>query len=52
MDFSMVENAIMAVLMNDDNQPVILKMDSDKDKAKSSGHVNKHLEYVRELRNC
>jgi adenosylmethionine-8-amino-7-oxononanoate aminotransferase len=46
-----VEKPISAILMNCDNQTVIAKVNSANDNVKSTGHVKRHLKFVRKLRN-
>jgi hypothetical protein len=51
LDLPVVENPILAILMNCDNQTVINKVNSAKDNAKSTRHVKRRLKSVRKLRN-
>jgi len=41
MDLPVVEEPVLAILMNCDNQTVIVKVNSAKDNAKSSRHVKR-----------
>jgi hypothetical protein len=51
MELPVVEKLILVILMNCDNQIVIVKVKSSKDKMKSSRHVKRRLKSVRKLRN-
>jgi len=51
LDFTMVVEPILVILMNCDNQMVIVKERSTKDNVKSTRHVKKHLKSIRKLRN-
>ncbi|WVZ98911.1 LOW QUALITY PROTEIN: hypothetical protein U9M48_044281 [Paspalum notatum var. saurae] len=50
MDLPVVEKPIPAILMNCDNQTAIAKVNSDKEKAKSSRHVRRRVKSVRKMR--
>jgi hypothetical protein len=51
MDLPVVEKPVLAISMNCDNQTVIVKVNSSKDKVKSTRHVKRRLKSVRKLRN-
>jgi hypothetical protein len=51
MDLPIVEKPLPAILMKCDNQTVIVKVDSSKDKMKSSGHIKRRLKSVRKMQN-
>ena len=50
MDLPVVEKPVPAILLNCDNQTVIVKVNSSKDKMKSSRHVKRQLKSVRKMK--
>src|SRR3954463_6754781 len=51
MDLLVVDKLVPTVLMNCDNQTVIVKAKSSKDKMKSTKHIRRRLKSVRKSRN-
>ena len=51
LDFTMVVEPILVILMNCDNQTVITKVNYAKDNSKSTKYVKRRLKYLRKLKN-
>jgi hypothetical protein len=51
LDLPVVKKPVLAIPVNCDNQTVITKVNSTKDKAKSTRHAKRRLKSVRKLRN-
>ena len=51
MDLTLVDKPVPAILMNCDNQTVITKVKSSKEKMKSNKHIRMRLKAVKKLRN-
>jgi hypothetical protein len=51
MDLPIVEKLLPAIMLNCDNQPVIVEVDSSKDNMKSSRYIKRRLKSIRKMRN-